>query len=76
MLASVCLVQGPVFLLTTSEELQKMNLSRLYWWSNVVYEDGEEQTDRNKRYLVMTYDSADAMMNAIRGAQSEAGQTE
>lgn len=68
--------EGPVFLLTTSEELQKMNLSRLYWWSNVVYEDGEEQTDRNKRYLVMAYDSADAMMNAIRGAQSEAGQTE
>ena len=53
-----------------------MNLSRLYWWSNVVYEDGEEQTDRNKRYLVMAYDSADAMMNAIRGAQSETGQTE
>lgn len=68
--------EGPVFLLTTSEELKGMNLSRLYWWSNVVYEDGEEQTDRNKRYIVMAYDSADAMMNAIRGAQSEAGQTE
>lgn len=68
--------EGPVFLLTTSEELKRMNLSRLYWWSNVVYEDGEEQTDRNKRYIVMAYDSADAMMNAIRGAQSEAGQTE
>lgn len=68
--------QGQVFLLTTAEELGAMNLSRLYWWSNVVYEDGEEQADRSKRYIVMAYDSVDDMMTAVHGAQSEAGQAE
>lgn len=68
--------QGQVFLLTTAEELGAMNLSRLYWWSNVVYEDGEEQADRSKRYIVMAYDSVDDMMTAVHGAQSEAGQAD
>lgn len=68
--------QGQVFLLTTAEELGAMNLSRLYWWSNVVYEDGEEQADRSKRYIVMSYDSVDDMMTAVHGAQSEAGQAD
>lgn len=31
------------------------------------YEGGKEQTDRNKRCIVMAYDSANARRNAIRG---------
>ena len=66
--------EGTIFLLTTMEELNSMNLSQLYWWSNVVYEDGEEQTNRNVRYIVMEYKSYDDMMAAIAGAQSWAAE--
>lgn len=62
--------EGPVFLLTTMEELGTMDLSQLYWWSNVVYEDGEEQTNRSQRYIVMEYKDYDDMRAAIAGAQS------
>lgn len=62
--------EGPVFLLTTMQELQSMNLTQLYWWSDVVYEDGEEIADRNKRYVVMAYDSAAELQTAVAGAQS------
>lgn len=61
--------EGPVFLLTTMEELNSMDLSQLYWWSNVVYEDGEEIADRNKRYVVMEYNNYDDLKAAIAGAQ-------
>ena len=59
-----------MFLLTTKEELESMNLSQLYWWSDVVYEEGEEQSDASKRYIVMQYSSYEDMMSAIEGAQS------
>lgn len=62
--------EGPLFLLTTKEELESMNLSQLYWWSDVVYEEGEEQPDASKRYIVMQYSSYEDMMSAIEGAQS------
>lgn len=62
--------EGSLFLLTTKEELETMNLSQLYWWSDVVYEDGEEQQDASKRYIVMQYSSYEDMMSAIQGAQS------
>lgn len=58
-----------IFLLTTMEELHYMNLSELYWWSNVVYEDGED-VDRDVRYVVMEYKSGADMKAAIAGAQS------
>ena len=61
--------EGPVFLLTTMDELGSMNLSQLYWWSNVVYEDDEE-SEPNTRYVVMEYKNYDDMMAAVRGAQS------
>lgn len=64
--------EGPVFLLTTSEELNSMGLSRLYWWSNVVYEDDEQAVeDRTRRYIVMAYPDYSDMMNAIHGAQAD-----
>lgn len=66
--------EGPVFLLTTMEELNSMDLSQLYWWSNVVYEDGEEIADRNKRYVVMEYNNYDDLKAAIAGAQSWAAE--
>ena len=66
--------EGPVFLLTTMEELQSMNLTQLYWWSDVVYEDGEEIADRNKHYVVMAYDSAAELQTAVAGAQSWAAE--
>lgn len=62
--------EGPVFLLTTMEELNSMHLEQLYWWSNVVYEDGEEIADRTKRYIVMEYKDYNDMMAAVQGAQS------
>lgn len=68
--------EGKIFLLTTMDELGMMGLTDLYWWSTVVYEDGEQEiTDRTKRYIVMEYSSYDDMMAAIQGAQSwaEAG---
>lgn len=58
-----------IFLLTTMEELHHMGLSELYWWSNVVYQDGED-VDMNVRYVVMEYKSGDDMKAAIAGAQS------
>ena len=51
-----------------------MNLTQLYWWSDVVYEDGEEIADRNKRYVVMAYDSAAELQTAVAGAQSWAAE--
>lgn len=66
--------EGPVFLLTTMEELQSMGLTQLYWWSDVVYEDGEEIADRNKRYVVMAYDTAADLQAAVAGAQSWAAE--
>lgn len=62
--------EGPVFLLTTMEELNGMNLTQLYWWSDVVYEDGEEIEDRSKRYVVMSYESYADLQAAVAGAQS------
>lgn len=63
--------EGQVFLITTQEELEKMGLSQLYWWSNVVYEDDSSQwLSKVGHYLVMTYKNYDDMMNAIHGAQS------
>ena len=62
--------EGQVFLLTTMDELGGMNLSQLYWWSNVVYEDGDEQENRAHRYVVMVYNNYDDMMAAVQGAQS------
>lgn len=62
--------EGPVFLLTTMDELGSMDLSQLYWWSNVVYEEGEEVQNRTKRYVVMEYKDYDDMMAAVHGAQS------
>lgn len=69
--------EGKVFLLTTLDELNGMGLSRLYWWSNVVYEDDDQAIqNRTKRYVVMAYDSYDQMMTAIRNTQAEgAGET-
>ena len=58
--------EGEVFLLTSRWELERMSLSSLYWWSTVVYEEGERSGD----YLVMVYKDYDDMMNAIHGAQS------
>lgn len=58
--------EGEVFLLTSRWELERMSLSSLYWWSTVVYEEGESSGD----YLVMVYKDYDDMMNAIHGAQS------
>lgn len=66
--------EGPVFLLTTMNELGRMNLSQLYWWSNVVYEDGEEQENPEQRYLVMTYKSYEDMLSAVQGAQTWAAE--
>ena len=57
-------------MLTTMDELGSMNLSQLYWWSNVVYEDGDEQENRAHRYVVMVYNNYDDMMAAVQGAQS------
>ena len=63
--------EGPVFLLTTLDELGNMGLSDLYWWSNVVYEDSEtEITDRTKRYIVMAYPDYNDMVSAVAGARS------
>ena len=63
--------EGEVFIITTKEELESMNLSQLYWWSNVVYEEDDSQaTSEVGHYLVMTYKNYDEMMNAIHGAQS------
>lgn len=63
--------EGQMFLLTTQEELEKMGLSQLYWWSNVVYEEDDSQAlSQAGHYLVMTYKNYDDMMNAIHGAQS------
>lgn len=63
--------EGPVFLLTTLDELGNMGLSDLYWWSNVVYEDSEtEITDRTKRYIVMAYPDYNDMMSAVAGARN------
>lgn len=63
--------EGEVFIITTKEELESMNLSQLYWWSNVVYEEDDSQaTSEVGHYLVMTYKNYDDMMNAIHGAQS------
>lgn len=62
--------EGQVFLLTTMDELGSMNLSQLYWWSNVVYEDGDEQENRAHRYVVMVYKNYDDMIAAVQGAQS------
>lgn len=63
--------EGQVFLITTQEELEKMGLSQLYWWSNVVYADDSSQwLSKVGHYLVMTYKNYDDMMNAIHGAQS------
>ena len=61
--------EGPIFLLTTEEELDWMGLSQLYWWSNVVYDDSQALSQAG-HYLVMTYKNYDEMMNAIHGAQS------
>lgn len=48
--------EGEVFILTTKEELESMNLSQLYWWSNVVYEEDDSQAvPEVGHYLVMTY---------------------
>lgn len=58
--------EGQIFLLTSRWELERMGLSSLYWWSTVVYEEGERSGD----YLVMVYKDYDDMMNAIHGAQS------
>lgn len=63
------LPEEPVFLLTTMEELHNMGLTQLYWWSNVVYEDGDD-IDRDIRYVVMEYKSGDDMKAAVAGAQS------
>ena len=63
------LPEEPVFLLTTMEELHNMGLSQLYWWSKVVYEDGED-IDRNIRYVVMEYQSGEDMKAAIAGAKT------
>ena len=62
--------QGALFLLTTQAELEKMGLTNLYWWSDVVYEDSKEEYQPEQRYLVMAYDSFDDMMTAVQGAQS------
>lgn len=63
--------EGPIFLLTTEEELDWMGLSQLYWWSNVVYEEDDSQAlSKDGHYLIMTYKDYDDMMNAIHGAQS------
>ena len=58
------------------DELGSMNLSQLYWWSTVVYEDGDEQENRAHRYVVMVYKNYEDMMAAIRGAQSWAATPE
>lgn len=64
--------EGPVFLLTTRDELGQMEMSELYWWSTVVYEDGDEEVpDYTKRYVVMVYKNYEDMMAAVQGAQSE-----
>ena len=68
--------EGQIFLLTTMDELGSMNLSQLYWWSTVVYEDGDEQENRAHRYVVMVYKNYEDMMAAIRGAQSWAATPE
>lgn len=64
--------KGEIFLLTTIEELERKDLSNLYWWSNVVYEDKEEHVGNEEHYLIMVYDSYDDMMNAIGGARANA----
>ena len=68
--------EGQIFLLTTMDELGSMNLSQLYWWSTVVYEDGDEQENRAHRYVVMVYKNYEDMMAAIHGAQSWAATPE
>ena len=68
--------EGPVFLLTTMDELGGMGLSELYWWSDVVYEDSDQAVpDRTKRYVVMAYENAADLQAAVQGAlsQGEAG---
>ena len=76
--------EGEIFLLTSREELEGWNLSDLYWWSNVVYEEPVEETPPEteedeevlnpdkieNHYLVMTYDSIDDLKAAITGAMS------
>ena len=63
--------EGEIFLITTREELKKMNLSQLYWWSNVVYEEDDSQAlSKAGHYLIMTYQNYGDMMSAIQGAQS------
>lgn len=62
--------EGKIFLLTTDQELEEQKIPELPNVSKVVYEE-EEAISKSGRYIIMEYESAEEMMEAIDSVKVE-----
>ena len=64
------LPEGKIFLLTTEQELNEQKVPDLPSVSQIVYQE-DEAISKSGRYIIMEYESAEAMMETIETVKTK-----